>query len=139
MGTYSREEIEYMLKNYFRWKKQRDNLQEQVERFEAIATKMTPSYDPNKGNVPIDNPKSSKVEKNAIKIAEAKEKIEQLTKLIDATDELLRALRPHQRYLLKCCVANGMDPKDFARREGLKNPAQVKVTIKKLLDKLENV
>lgn len=132
-----RSEIEYLFKNYYRYTQQRDALMEQVEDLMAKATKITPNFDPEKvGSAPITNPKPSKVEKYAVKIVNAKEKIRQLEILIGGADELFKALRPHQKYLVKCCVCNGMKPEDFSAREGIK-PLSVKHNLDAIYKKLE--
>lgn len=133
-----REDINQLLKGYYRYKDTVERLKAKVEILEAQATKVTPSYDANKGNIPKDNPKSSKVEANAIKIAEAKQLIEQYERLIAAADDLLRALRPHQRYLIRCIVCNNMDVSTFAKREGLTTQT-VKTNLRKIYQKLEAV
>lgn len=132
-----REDINQLLKGYYRYKESMQRLQEKVAILETRATKVTATYDPNKGNIPKNNPKASRVEKNAIKIAEAKEQIEQYEKLITITDDLLRVLRPHQRYLIKCIVANGMTEKEFAKREGIKNPQTIRINLERIYKKLE--
>lgn len=132
-----REDVNQLLQGYYRYKDAVDSLKTKLEILEAQATKVTPSYDPNKGNIPKNNPKSSKIEKNAIKIAEAKDQIEKYERLISITDNMLKTLRPHQRYLIKCIVSNKMDFKQFAKREGIKNPQTVKNNLEKIYQKLE--
>jgi DNA-binding CsgD family transcriptional regulator len=133
-----RADIKQLLEGYYRYKEGAEKLRAKVEILEAQATKKTASYDPNKGSIPKDNPKPSKVERNAIKIAEAKEQIEQLEMLVAAADNLLSHLKPHQRYLVRCLVCNGMKPEEFSRREGIK-PLTVKVNLEKIYKKLETV
>ena len=132
-----REDVNQLLQGYYRYKDAVDSLKTKLEILEAQATKVTPSYDPNKGNIPKNNPKSSKIEKNAIKIAEAKDQIEKYERLISITDNMLKTLRPHQRYLIKCIVSNKMDFKQFAKREGIKNPQTVRNNLEKIYQKLE--
>lgn len=134
-----REDIIQLLKGYYRYKETIQRLQEKIAILETRATKTTATYDPNKGNVPKDNPKPSKIEKNAIKLAEAKELISQYETLVNAADNLLNVLRPHQRYLIRCIVCNGMSEKEFAKREGLKSVQSVKITLNKIYKKLETV
>jgi hypothetical protein len=113
-----RSEIEYLFKNYYRYTSQRESLLEQIEVLTARATKITASFDPEKvGTAPRDNPRPSKVELYAIKIVKAKEKVKQLDMLIGAGDEMFSALRPHQRYLVRCIVCNGMKPEEFSQKE----------------------
>lgn len=134
-----RNDIEYLLKNYYRYTQQRQQLLDQIEALTAKATKITASFDPEKVSAaPRDNPKPSKVERYAIKIVNAKDKVKQLDQLISATDELLQSLRPHQRYLLKCVVSNGMKPEEFAKREGI-HKNTVKTNLDKIYKKLETV
>ena len=132
-----REDINQLLEGYYRYKGAVERLQEKIAILEAQATKISPSYDPNKGNIPKNNPKASKIEKYAVKIAEAKDQIEQYEKLITITDNMLKTLRPHQRYLIRCIVSNKMDLKEFAKREGIKSPQSVKITLEKVYQKLE--
>jgi hypothetical protein len=134
-----RADIKQLLEGYYRYKEGAEKLRAKVEILEAQATKKTASYDPNKGSIPKDNPKPSKVERNAIKIAEAKEQIEQLEMLVAAADDLLSHLKPHQRYLIRCIVSNKMSEKEFAKREGLKSVQSVKITLDKIYKKLETV
>ena len=133
-----RDDIKYLIKNYYRYQDQLKYLTEQIEKIEARATKITASYSQDPGRAPITNPKPSKVEKNAIKIADLKEKRDQVQRLIDSTDQLLSHLRPHQKYLLKCCISNGMKPEQFAKREGMKTET-VKQNINTILSRLEKV
>ena len=133
----NRSEIEYLFKNYYRYKQQRESLAEQVETLMARATKITPNFDPEKvGSVPFSNPKPSKVERYAVKIVTAKDKIRQLDMLIEACDDLFKALRPHQKYLVKCMVCNGMKPEEFSAREGIK-PLSAKHNLEAIYKKLE--
>jgi hypothetical protein len=133
-----RAEIEYLFKNYYRYSTQRESLKEQIEILTARATKITASFDAEKiSAAPRDNPKPSKVERYAIKIVNAKEKIKQLDSLIAVGDNLFASLRPHQRYLVRCVVCNGMKPEDFSRREGIK-PLTVKHNLDAIYKKLES-
>lgn len=132
-------DIEYLFKRYYIYVQQRDALLEQIAKLEAKATKISPSFDANKaGAPPITNPKPSKVERYAIKIVEAQKKVDQLEQLIAAGDRLFKALRPHQRYLVRCVVCNGMKPEEFSKREGIA-PATVRLNLSKIYKKLENV
>lgn len=134
-----RSDIEYLLKNYFRYQQQRESLQNNIDILTARATKISPSFDPQKyGSIPRDNPKPSKVEACAIKIINAQEKIKQVDVLIAAGDDLFKHLRPYQRYLLKCVVCNGMTPEQFAKREGIK-PGTVKHNLENIYKKLESI
>lgn len=134
-----RSDIEYLFKNYYRYTSQKEALQEQIEILAARATKITASFDAEKVSAaPRDNPKPSKVERYAIKIVNAKEKIRQLDLLISTTDKLFNALKPHQRYLVRCVVCNSMKPEDFSRKEGIK-PATITQNLDKIYKKLETV
>jgi len=134
-----KQDIEYLFKRYYVYIQQRDALLEQIEKLEAKATKITQSFDANKvGSEPINNPKPSKVERFAVKIVEAQTKVDQLNTLIGAAEDLFKVLRPHQRYLVKCIVCNGMKIEDFSRKEGIK-PSTVNINLSKIYKKLENV
>lgn len=134
-----KKDIEYLFRRYYVYIQQRDALLEQIAKLEAKATKITQSFDANKvGSEPIDNPRPSKVERFAVKIVEAQKKVEQLNTLISAAEDLFKALRPHQRYLVKCVVCNGMKIEDFSRKEGIK-PTTVNANLSKIYKKLENV
>ena len=134
-----RADAERIFKNYYPFKARRDGLLEQIEVLTTRATKITPNFDPDKvGSVPFSNPKPSKVERYAIKIVSAREQIRQLEIMIDAGDELFNALRPYQRYLVKCMVCNGMKAEDFARQAGIK-PLTAKKNLDTIYKRLENV
>lgn len=134
-----RTDAERIFKNYYPFKARRDGLLEQIEVLTTRATKITPNFDPDKvGSVPFSNPKPSKVERYAIKIVSAREQIRQLEIMINAGDELFNALRPYQRYLVKCMVCNGMSPEAFAKQAEIK-PLTARRNLDKIYKKLETV
>lgn len=134
-----RADAERIFKNYYPFISRRDGLMEQIEVLTARATKITPNFDPEKvGSVPFTNPKPSKVERYAVKIVSAKEQIRQLEIIINAGDELFGALRPHQKYLVKCMVCNGMTAEVFAKQAGIK-PISAKKNLDKIYKILEKV
>lgn len=132
-------DAERIFKNYYRYKDRRDALMEQIEVLTARATKITPNFDPDKvGSAPFTNPKPSKVERYAIKIVSAREQIKKLNILLSAGDELFDALRPHQRYLVRCMVCNGMSAETFAKQADIK-PLTAKKNLEKIYKLLEKV
>jgi hypothetical protein len=127
-----REDVDYIFKNYYRYKSDIEKLKEQVIRWEAAATKITPKYGQDIDVLPPrDNPRPSKVEAYAIRIARGKEKIANLERLIKAGDDMFAVLRPHQRYLVKRILCNGMKIKDFAKQESIHRN-----TVKKNLERI---
>ena len=134
-----KEDINYIFKNYYRYKSDLEKLKEQVIRWETAATKITPKYGQDIDILPPrDNPRPSKVEAYAIRIARGKEKIESLEKLISTADEMFSLLRPHQRYLVKRILCNGMKIKDFAKQESIHRNT-VKKNLERIYEKLEVV
>ena len=133
-----RDDIDYIFKNYYRYQQDLEKLKEQVIRWDAAATKITPTYSKDIPTGPRTGPPTSKVEKYAIRIARGKEKIQQLEQLIAAGDRLFAALRPHQRYLVKRILCNGMKPKEFAKQERI-HVNTVKANLEKIYTKLESV
>jgi len=134
-----RQDIEHLLKNYFKYQQKKESLLNNIDILTARATKITSTFDAEKiGSMPRDNPKPSKVEIYAIKIVHAKETIKQLELLISEGDRLFKVLRPYQRYLVKCVVCNGMKPEQFAKREGIK-PGTVKHNLDNIYKKLEQI
>lgn len=133
-----RSEVEYIFRNYYRYQKDLEKLKEQVIRWDAAATKITPTYSKDIPTGPRNGPPTSKIEKYAIRIARGKEKIQQLQQLIAAGDRLFAALRPHQRYLVKQILCNGMKPKEFAKQERI-HVNTVNANLEKIYTKLEAV
>lgn len=138
MSKYDREEMEYLFRNYYRYKKDLEVLKEKVARMEAAATKITPNFTPDLPPGPRTGPPTSKVEKYAIRITMANEKIDGLEKLINATDELFDALRPHQRYLIKCVECNQMTIKEFAKQNKMQVNS-IRVNLNNIYDKLAKI
>lgn len=134
----NREDATYLFKNYYRYKKDLEGLQEKVARMEAAATKITPNFTPDLPPGPRTGPPTSKVEKYAIRITMAREQIETLEKLIKTTDDMFAILRPHQKYLIKCIVCNGMTIKDFANRNKM-HPNTIRVNLNSIYKRLESV
>lgn len=134
-----REDVDYIFKNYYRYKSDIEKLKEQVIRWEAAATKITPKYGQDIDVLPPrDNPRPSKVEAYAIRIARGKEKIANLERLIKAGDDMFAVLRPHQRYLVKRILCNGMKIKDFAKQESIHRNT-VKKNLERIYEKLEAI
>ena len=133
-----RDDIKYLLANYYRYKEQIQYLNEQIEKLEARATKRTQTFTPDPNTTPIDNPRPSKVEKNAIKIVELKETRDAKQKLLDAAEKLRGSLRPHQRYLIDCVISNKMPIAKFAKKENV-TPSSVKQELALVLKRLEKV
>lgn len=135
MGKYERSEIEILFRNYYRYKRDVEGLIEKVARMEAAATKITPNFSADVPAGPRTGPPTSRVEKYAIRITMARETIADLEKLINATDELFEALRPHQRYLIKCIECNRVSPKEFAKQNNM-NVNTIRVNLNNIYKKL---
>ena len=133
-----REEVNQLFKNYYVYKDRIKTLKDAVERLETQATKVTPSYDPNKGGVPKNNPKSSKIEKNAVKIADIQKNIDRLQRYIDVADTVLMRIKPHNRYMIKCIISNNMSYEEFAKRAGIQKQT-VRNNMEKIYKRLEDV
>ena len=130
--------IRELLKSYYRYEKQIRYLDDEIAKLEARATKKTQTITKDPNTTPINNPRPSKVEKNALKLVDLKEKRDQVRQLYGACETLLKSVRPHQRYMIKCCICNCMSYKDFARREGLQ-VYHVKKKVDEILTGMEGV
>ena len=138
MAKYERAEMENLFRNYYRYMRDLQALKEKVERMEAQATKITPNFSADLPAGPRTGPPTSKIEKYAIRITMARETIADLEKLVAATDELFAALRPHQRYLVKCIECNHMKPKEFAHRNNM-NVNTIRMNLNNIYKKLEEI
>ena len=138
MEKYERSEMEHLFRNYYRYKRDLDALKEKVERMETRATKITPNFTPDLPPGPRTGPPSNTVEKYAIRITMAREKIEGLEKLVAATDELFAKLRPHQKYLIKCVECNRMPVKEFAKRNNM-NVNTIRINLNNIYKKLAEI
>ena len=138
MSKYERSEMEYLFRNYYHYKRDLEALQEKVSHMEAQATKITPNFSADVPAGPRTGPPTSRVEKYAIRITMARETIADLEKLIAATDELFAALRPHQKYLVKCIECNHMKPKEFAYRNKM-NVNTVRMNLNNIYKKLAEI
>lgn len=134
----TREDANRLFATYYKHKKDLEDLKEKVERMRAAATKITPNFTPDLPPGPRTGPPTSKVEKYAIRITMAQETIKNLELMINATDDMFDVLRPHQKYLVKCILCNGMTIKDFAKREKL-HPNTVRMNLDKIYKRLETV
>ena len=135
---FERNEIEQLLSNHYVYESKIKKLSEQIEILEARATKKTTSYSQDQGSTPITNPKPSKVEKNAIKLAECKKIKEDFERLYDYSTRMYHELRPHQRYMIRCVKANKIPYKEFAKQQELK-PAHVKSNVDRCVKRLASM
>ena len=134
----TKEDATYLFKNYYRYKRDLETLKEKVERMEASATRITPNFSPDMAPTGAGRPPKNRVEQYAIRIVMAREKIENLEQLITMTDKMFALLRPHQKYLVKCILCNGMKIREFANREKL-HPNTVRMNLDKIYKRLEKV
>ena len=133
--TFTEEEVKQLLGKYYRYKEQIEYLDREIEKLETRATKRTQTFTPDPNTTPINNPRPSKVEKNAIKVVELEEKKKDVQTLLDTADKLLDSLMYRRKYLVKCVICNGMKIKDFAKREGLP-VKRAEEQLKKAMDQL---
>lgn len=138
MSKYERSEMEHLFRNYYHYRRDLEALREKVSRMEAQATKITPNFTADLPAGPRTGPPTSKIEKYAIRITMARETMADLEKLIAATDELFAALRPHQKYLIKCIECNRMKPKEFALRNKM-NVNTVRMNLNNIYKKLAEI
>ena len=116
MSDITRDDLIAMFEKYYIWKKEIEKINEKLFWLEAKATKVTPSYDPNKGGEPVNNPKDSKIEAAVIEMEELEKLRTEYQKYVDILDKCLAKLRYNQQYLIKCVVCNKMPPEEFGRK-----------------------
>lgn len=116
MDDIKREDLIAMFEKYYVWKKEIEKINEKLFWLEAKATKVTPSYDPNKGGEPVNNPKDSKIEAAAVEADELLKLRAEYQHFVDIADAYLNKLRYNQQYLIKCVVCNKMPPEEFGRK-----------------------